>query len=215
MKPMMATDGQWSDWRHYDGDDDLPPILVAARDAFVQSGYYGSSIRDVAQRCDLSVPGLYHHYASKQALLVGLLDVALDELIGRCRAALALAGDGPVDRLRDLVSVLALYHTHRREMAFLAQSEIRALEPPTKDSIIAKRDEVQRLVDAEVLRGVEQKLFRVDEPLAASRAIVTMCTGITHWYRPGGPLGPEQVAALYIDYSMNLLQRRKTGKAAR
>ena len=52
------------DWRTF------PPLLVApvlgaALDVFVEMGYHGASVRDIARRAGLSVPGMYHHYATK------------------------------------------------------------------------------------------------------------------------------------------------------
>ncbi|MGH3803730.1 MAG: TetR/AcrR family transcriptional regulator, partial [Pseudonocardiaceae bacterium] len=65
-----------SSWREYT-DQGLSKVLAAALAAFVEKGYDGASIREIASRSGLSVPGLYHHYPSKQALLVGLTNVVM------------------------------------------------------------------------------------------------------------------------------------------
>ncbi len=43
-------------------------VLLAALECFVERGYHGTTIRQIANRAGVSVPGLYHHYASKLAL---------------------------------------------------------------------------------------------------------------------------------------------------
>ncbi|NED61333.1 helix-turn-helix transcriptional regulator, partial [Streptomyces sp. SID10244] len=61
------------EWRDY-GEPELPVPLAAALAAFAEQGYHGTSVREIASRANLSVPGLYHHYPSKQSLLQGLLE---------------------------------------------------------------------------------------------------------------------------------------------
>ncbi|NNV09166.1 TetR/AcrR family transcriptional regulator, partial [Geobacillus sp. MMMUD3] len=82
-------------WRTYDTPL-LPPLLRAALDCFVRGGFHGTSIRQVAQAAGLSVPGLYHHFASKQATLTEIDRLAMADLWERSTAALA---DGPQEPL--------------------------------------------------------------------------------------------------------------------
>lgn len=76
-----------ANWRAY-GPPTLPRVLLAALDAFAEHGYHGTSIRDIAARSGLSVPGLYYHYKSKQDILMGLVSAVMVELLTRSRDAL-------------------------------------------------------------------------------------------------------------------------------
>lgn len=49
-------------------------ILDAALEVFSQSGYRAGSLREVAERVGMSEAGLLHHFRSKSALLLALLD---------------------------------------------------------------------------------------------------------------------------------------------
>jgi AcrR family transcriptional regulator len=185
-----------SDWRTYPSSS-LPLILEAALGCFVEQGYHGTSIRVIAARAGLSVPGLYHHYASKQALLVAITSHAMEELWERSLAALDDGGDDVVRRLDLLVECLVLFHAHRRELAFIAVSEIRSLVGQAREDHIAARDRQQRLMDGVVEQGVADGLFTTPLAREASRAVVTMCTGVAQWYRHGGPLPPDELARDY------------------
>ncbi|GCE00214.1 TetR/AcrR family transcriptional regulator [Embleya hyalina] len=57
-------------------------ILRVALEVFAEEGYRGTSLRKVAARCDLSLPGLMHYFASKEDLLTQVLR-ARDEENGR------------------------------------------------------------------------------------------------------------------------------------
>ena len=192
-----------SDWRAFPPLD-LGPVLTAALDAFLESGYGGSSVREIARRCSLSIPGLYHHYASKQDMLMDLLEIYMDSLLWRTAAARA-AGDDPVQRFALLVECLALHHTYRRALAFVGLSEMRSLAPANRHRILDLRNQQQRMVDSEAEDAHALGQFRISDPHDASRAVVTMCTSIPHWYRPDGPATPEQIACQYVHFALNLM----------
>lgn len=184
------------DWRFYPPSP-LPSILEAALDCFVEQGYHGTSIRVIAERAGLSVPGLYHHFASKQALLVAIVSYAMADLWDRSVAALEEAGNDVRHRLDLLVECLVLFHAHRRDLAFIAASEIRSLADQARVDYIAARDRQQRLMDDVVEEGVTSGRFATPLAREASRAVITMCTGVAHWYRQGGPLPPDELARGY------------------
>ena len=54
---------------------DRPQQIIAAAIPIIgQCGYYGFSIRALAEACGLSVPGILHHFRSKEAILLAVLD---------------------------------------------------------------------------------------------------------------------------------------------
>jgi AcrR family transcriptional regulator len=194
-----------SAWREY-GREDLPAPLAAALSAFAEHGYHGTSVRDIAARAGLSVPGLYHHYPSKQSLLKDLLELTMNDLLGRSEAALAQAGPSAVERFDAVVESLLRFHMYRREQAFVGSTEIRSLEPSFRFDYIELRDRQQRMVDKLVLEGVAAGEFRCPNPEDAGRAVTTMCVGVSTWYRPDGRLGPDELVSRYL-----LIARRMVG----
>ena len=203
------------DWR------DFPPLVLdtslsAALSAFSEFGYHGATMRVIAERAGLSVPGLYHHWAGKQELLVALLDLTMDDLTARIEAArtqAAPAADptttrGPRARFTSVVECLALFHTHRRELAFVGASEMRSLEPVARARLAGVRRDVQRTVDSEVVAGARDGVFGTDRPREAARAVVTMCTAMAQWFRAGGPDTAETVAQQYVDFALGLVGGR-------
>jgi AcrR family transcriptional regulator len=188
---------QLSDWRIYPLSS-LPAIPHAALSCFVEQGYHGTSIRTIASRANLSVPGVYHHYASKQDLLIEIVMHAMADLWERSTQALQEAGDDPTRRLDLLIECLVLFHAHRRDQAFIAASEIRSLIGDARTTLIAARDRQQRLLDSVVEDGVAQGRFTTTlAPIEVSRALVTMCTGVAQWYRSNGPLAANELARDY------------------
>ncbi|MCR6030586.1 TetR family transcriptional regulator [Nocardioides sp. zg-579] len=194
-----------ADWRRYDPPD-LPRVLDAALQCFAEQGYHGTSIRDLAATAGLSVPGVYHHYRSKQEILLALMMAVMDELLARSEAALASAPDEPSARFDVLVESLLRFHMFRRQQAFVASSEIRSLAPENREAYVGRRDTQQRMIDDVVTAGVEAGVFGTPYPLDAARAVSTLCVGVASWYREDGPLAPDELVARHLVLARGLVQ---------
>ncbi|MFC7449031.1 TetR family transcriptional regulator [Rhodococcus daqingensis] len=205
--PGTATTAAHStgDWRVFPALN-IDPVLGAAIDSFVETGYHGATMRSIAARAGMSVPGVYHHYRDKQELLVRALDLTMDELHWRVRAARDEGAHG-IERVGLIVEALALYHTHRRELAFIGASEMRSLEPANRARITDSRNQIQYLLDAEIDAAIAEGSLTTRYARDAGRAISTMCTSLPQWFRIDGPSSPEQIAAEYAGFALDLLGR--------
>ena len=201
------------DWRYYPRLV-LDPPLAAALSAFLDLGYHGATMRHIAQRAGLSVPGVYHYYASKHDMLVAILDLTMDDLLARSSAARE-EGRDPVERFTLLVECLALYHTHRRELGFVGASEMRSLAPQPRERLVAIRRAQQRMVDEEVVEATANGDFRTELPLEAARAVVTMCTALPQWYSASGPTRAEEIAEQYVQFALDLVRYNPSQRAER
>ena len=167
---------------------------------------HGTSIREIASQAELSVPGVYHHYTSKQALLVAVMEHAMEDLWWRSRAAAELAGPRPMDQLAAQVECLVLYHARRQELAFIAWSEIRSLTGDQRSAHVGRRDRQQRVFDTILEAGTRDGSFSTPWPAETSRGIVTLCTGVAQWYRSGGRLPAETIAERYVAMARAMAQ---------
>lgn len=190
-------------WQRYTKKPALSPVLDHALRAFVDNGYHATTVRDLAKRLGQTVPAIYYHYENKQALLVALLDLSIDDLLERCSKAEEGASGDPVERLGALTRCVVLFVAHRRELAFL-DSEIRALEPRNRKAYVAKRDQMQAILTRTVDDGMTSGIFAAGDSHALSRAIIAMVRGIANWYRPDGALKPNDLADLYVTYALRM-----------
>lgn len=188
-----------ADWREFE-DDHLDASLRAALDCFAAHGYHGTSIRMVADAAGLSVPGLYHHHRSKQELLDKVVGAAMDEMLAHTRAAEEDSDGTPVGRFDNIVTALILFHLARRQQAFVASTEMRSMEAEVRAVHVASRDAQQAMITSAIADGVSTGDFECDSPVDAARAISSLCVSITNWYRPGGALGPSDIAAQYLGF---------------
>lgn len=193
----MTTASRVADWRRYDAPT-LPRVLDAALVRFAEQGYHGTTIRHLAADAGLSVPGVYHHYRSKQEILLALMMTVMDELLERSREALASVSPDPSEQFDVLVESLLRFHMFRSRQAFVASSEIRSLVPENRERYVERRDEQQRMVDQIVVAGSEAGLFTTPHPRDAARAVASLCVGVASWYRQDGPLTPDELVHRHL-----------------
>ncbi len=94
-------------------------ILDVAAQMIAERGFWGTSLREVADACGITVPGLLHHFPSKEALLVGVLE-RRDELDTRwLEEELALAAAAGELTLRQLCRALVARNQGQREIVRL------------------------------------------------------------------------------------------------
>lgn len=193
------------DWRSFPAVQ-LDPPLQGALSAFLDVGYHGATVRGIADRAGMSVPGLYHHYPNKHTLLVELLKMTMDDLIARCQAARAEGSNSITARFANLVECLALFHIHRRQFGLIAFSEMRSLHEEARKRHVEDRRQVQHMVLEEVQRGCDENVFLTPKPHEAARAVVAMCMAIPQWFSDEGSSTAEEVAKQHVDIALDIVR---------
>jgi AcrR family transcriptional regulator len=168
-------------------------VDVAVR-VFNRRGYDATSLDDLAKATRLAKSSIYHHVGSKEELLRRGVERALDELFAMLDEP-DVAGRRGADRLRVVVRrTVEITIEHRSEVALLLR--VRG-NSRTEQWAMDRRRAFDRRVAAMVAEAVRAGELRDDlEPLVTTRLIFGMMNSITEWYRPGGKLGPAEIASI-------------------
>lgn len=177
---------------------ELSQISRAALDCFVETGYHGTTTRQIAKAAHLSVPGVYHHYASKHEILVDISEQAMCTLIAAAQQAVEQTGERLIDRFDALVECLVQFHADFSDVAFVSFSEIRSLNPEARAHHQEQRRQVQEMITSLVEEGVASGEFGTSHPRTVGRAISSICLGISQWYRPDGGVSVETLAEAHV-----------------
>jgi TetR/AcrR family transcriptional regulator, cholesterol catabolism regulator len=177
-------------------------ITSGAGYLFVRNGYHGTSMRDVADRVGLRASSLYRHVKSKQELLHRVLDRLMDEALDGAKAA--LAGHESPEQCIELL-VRANVCLARPSETALLQSELKNLEKRYRDQIIRKQDQYRKLWVSILRKGVEQGVFRIEDPKLAFFGIIGALNYVENWFNPAGLLSREQVAEVFSRWILRSL----------
>lgn len=177
-------------------------ILDAAAQIFSKKGFHAASMQDIAEAVSLQKGSLYYHVASKQEILVEILDRALDLLTERMEVVLAQPLP-PEKKLRLAMSSYLNSLLQHFDIASVLILEHRSLEPELQARHILKRDNFEGLWRTLIQEGEDSGIFNCTDVSFAARSLLGMLNWTITWYRPGGPLTPEEIASQYADLFLN------------
>ncbi|KHF44074.1 TetR/AcrR family transcriptional regulator [Saccharomonospora viridis] len=187
-------------------------VRKAAVKLFADKGFHGTGIRELAQESRLSTASLYHYMGSKEDLLVDIMRTCLQSLRDSATAAVADVRD-PVQRLTTLVKLHVKAHARMPKETWIVDNEIHVLSPALRRSVIALRDEYERLWAEAISDGVERGVFDTAHPAVTRIALLEMCNGVARWYSPRGSLSLDDLAEHYADMALRVLGACPHGSA--
>lgn len=170
-------------------------ILDRTASLLVRKGYGETSLRDIAQACDMKAGSLYYHFESKDALVEEILTEGVNRVEQAVREALASAADvPPLDRVR-LAMEVHLRTLHDR--SDYASAHIRCFSHVPEDIRLRLR-RIRRSYDAvwaELLEAAQRAggIARDVDLLTLRFAVIGMLNWSLEWRMPAGA-GPEEMA---------------------
>lgn len=179
-------------------------IQSAALRLIGSMGFAGTGIRLIAKEAGVSLATLYHYMSSKEDLLVGMMRENILTLLRDAEKAL-VGRRKPADRITALVTAHLTIHATQSLLCVVCDTELRSLTPEHRAEVVMYRDRYEQLWRDTIDQGVAQGDFRTADTAIASSALLEMCTGVAHWYKPGGRLSLDDIVGLYIDMALGLL----------
>ena len=172
-------------------------IRAAGISLIYEHGFEAMSLRQLAAEVGLQPGSLYKYFDTKQDLLFDIVREHMQHLLG----ALADALDGivdPVERLKVFSAFHLRYHMTLKRHVFIANMEIRSLEPDNRAVIVGLRQDYEEVLIDILRQGRDSGRLTVGDLKVSAFAIIAMLTGICNWYRPDGPMSQDELVALHV-----------------
>jgi AcrR family transcriptional regulator len=168
-------------------------IRSAAVDLMFERGFHGTSMREVAARVGIQMSSLYHHYPSKQSLLVDIMESTMNDLIGLAKRVMDAETD-PKSQLGAAIRMHVSYHAQRRKENFITDSEIRSLDEDARAKVVSLRDRYSAMFRKSLVAGQKAGTFRTADPSVVLAALFGTISSLPTWYKPGGRLSLDAIA---------------------
>jgi AcrR family transcriptional regulator len=181
-------------------------IINAAMHLFNQNGYHATSMQDIAHAVAIRKPSLYHHFDSKEAILLAILDAGMDRLI-TVLDGIANSDQPCMEKLRSAIHCHAITIADNPEGASVFLREDRGLGDEYLAHYLARRDHFESLFRQIIQEGVDKGVFREIDVTIAVHGVLGMVNWMTRWYRTEGRLSAEEIADHFTDLVMNGLSR--------
>ena len=177
-------------------------LIETAAQVFRQKGYHGASMEDIAAAVKLRKASLYHHFSSKQEILLEILDRALQLLLEKI-SAITEQNISADKKLRLMIRQYLQILAENVDLAAVLLFEHRALERRQHARHILSRDKFESLWKDVVAEGVSKKIFKCDDPSMAVRALLGQLNWTITWYSPDGDKSIEEIADDYSNLLLN------------
>ncbi len=177
----------------------------AAIEAFAESGYGGTSTRQIAKRLNMSATAMYPHYRSKEELLFAIALEGHSSLL----AALKVTDDPKssyTDRLRAVVAAFATWHAENRKQARVVQYELHGLTPAHYRTIAPLRREATQVIADIVAGGVTAGEFHVDAIDEVVMAISSLCVDVCRWFPSRKHRDANKLGEIYAGVAERLVR---------
>jgi AcrR family transcriptional regulator len=189
-------------------------ILQAATRLFIERGFDGTSMYEIAQALGVTRTAIYYYYKNKEAILVALTDNITKVAAQLAEQAAQHELLSPVEALRTVVGQhVRLIVDHGEQFRVVERSEER-LPPKRRAAAAGYRRGVVANFSAVIERGIRSGDFRPTDARVTALAIIGMCNWTAWWFKPGGRKSPNEIAELISDLAVHALTRSALGASS-
>jgi AcrR family transcriptional regulator len=173
-------------------------ILKAATTLFAAKGYDGTSVRKIAEVADLSVPGMFHYFPSKEEILneimIGFMDEGYKGLM-----EIYDSERGPVEKLEEICKFYVQYYAGHKDQLTILISEGKSLSQKHRKTFVEK----QRVYVAALKRLFNDLTKGGLLKTIDSSVLAFIFFGMVHWtyswYNPRGDIEPDELGRIFSE----------------
>lgn len=182
---------------------DQGDVLSNAARLFREKGFERTSLKEIAEACNMLPGSLYYRYNSKEALLVELMRRGVDLVTAEVESAYA-SSDDPVERLRLCINAHLRALLVDSDAVYVLLFEWRALGPEAREEIIELRDQYESLwadiLETMIAQGVIRK--NVDGRLLRLIGLGAL-NWVATWFDPNGAHSLDTIGDLIWQIAMD------------
>ncbi len=190
-------------------------VVAAAVRMFYESGYSETSVEDIATELGILKGSLYYYIASKEDLLhaiVGDVHAEVEQLLAEATSDRELP---PLERLSNYVSSQVEYNARNAMKISVYYHDMELLAADRLAAIREGRQAIEGVVVGLIREAqARDEIDRSVDPLLASHAVFAAVNWIYRWYKPGGRIVPDEIAAFVVQFVLNGLTGARVERGA-
>jgi len=168
-------------------------LMRAAAHLFKTKGYERTTVRELGAAVGIQSGSLFHHFKSKEDILLGVMEETIIINMARMHEALSNADNSENSLLALIQCELDSVHTDTGEAMSVLVYEWRSLKQDKQKYILQLRDEYETLWLNTIKQSIAEGKIDQD-PFILRRLLAGAIGWTTTWYRPDGDLSLEALA---------------------
>lgn len=188
--------------------DTAQAIRTHALALFARYGYEAVSMRQIASAVGVMPGALYHHFATKQDLLMCLMEEHMSRLLKAWDAQLEdtdFTTLTAAEKLHCFVRFHIRYHIKLPDDVFLSYMELRSLEEPYFKKIEFSRKSYETILKNILNEGHHASVMHIKDVHVTAMALLGMLTGLHSWFSQSGRLSEDNIINCYIDLAAKMV----------
>jgi len=168
-------------------------VLRSAARLFREQGYDRTTVKEIAEACNMLPGSLHYRYQAKEDILVDLMRLGLEE--ASIAVSQSVAGvTEPAEQLRRGINAHLQMLVSGSDMVYVLLFEWRSLRGQTRKEMIELRDRYESLWAAMLQLLAEQGVIRKDVDLELLRLIgLGALNWVATWFREEGRYSLEDI----------------------
>jgi TetR/AcrR family transcriptional regulator, cholesterol catabolism regulator len=168
-------------------------IRAGAAEVFGRLGFAHATMRDVADATGILAGSLYHHFPSKDDLLLEIMAKFNEDILRDMHAVLDNEDDALV-RITNLIQLALSYIVERSDEARILSNDAHYIRhSPVLAPIAEGAREAEALWLAELRKGIAAGALRAElEPKVAYATLMGAIFSALRWYQPSGRINPKK-----------------------
>lgn len=197
-------------------------IIKAAADVLRDNGYEATTMKDIAERVNLTAASLYHHFKNKDFLLLAVLELGLGQAIERM-TPIVESDLSASEKLQSMIETHIDGITGNPAFGAAMVFEIKSLMNVTtagrgngnkqefierRDAFFEQRDAFERMFRETIKEGMASGEFRPVDDAIVAKSMLGAQNWVGVWYKSGGRLDGEQIATILVDTFLTSLKAK-------
>ena len=167
--------------------------VVGAR-LFAERGYSATTTRELARGLGVTNGTFYHHYASKEALLLQICRSSLGRITEAVSEATSSVDD-PLPRLKTLIGTHIGEMVRDQDLHKTMLVELRSLSGENLEEVTARRDEYGKIVRDAITAAQKGGVVRNDiDAHTLGLLLLNLLNWTIFWFDPAGSLSVDELA---------------------
>ena len=196
--------------RRRDPDNKKEAVLRTAVRMFLERGFWRTSLSDVAEKLNITKPALYHYFHNKEEIYlecyrwgISLIQQNLDRIRTQAQSGL--------EKVAGFIYTYAIVIAGDFGRCVVRQDD-RELSDAARAEVRAYKRNVDRCLRSFIQEGIDDGSIRSCDVKLTAFSIAGAVNSLAHWFKPGGTLTAEQVAAGFVKTLTNGIANRRTDK---
>ena len=213
-RPPSSDPSPWMPFesRRRARDEKREAVLRTAVQLFLDQGYHGTTLNDVAEQLNITKPALYNYFGGKDEILYECWAIGqerVDDFIDEIEAG---GGKGLVKLRKLIVGYAEVMATDYGKS--LVRFDARDLTEPNQKIVRAAKKKIDRTFRSYIAAGIADGSIKPCDAKLSAFAIAGSLNWIGHWFQRGGAWSAEAVASEFATRLTEGLATRSTRKKA-